>query len=108
MKPARLSREGDGWYVSFSCAEVLTQPLPLTDKETGIDVGLKVFLVTADGDIVENPRHYRKSEHALKKANKRVRRRKKGTEPLSWLKPEGSGRAHRPLCAARATAATAS
>jgi putative transposase len=36
-----------------------------------------VFLVTADGDIVENPRHYRKSERELKKANIRVSRRKK-------------------------------
>ena len=80
IKTVTVSREADGWYVSFSCAEVLTQPLPLTDKETGIDVGLKVFLVTADGDIVENPRHYRKSEHALKKANKRVSRRKKGSK----------------------------
>src|SRR5260221_12802759 len=80
IKPVTVSREADGWYVSFSCAEVLTQPLPLTDKETGIDVGLKVFLVTADGDIVENPRHCRKSEHALKKDNKRVSRRKKGSK----------------------------
>ncbi len=31
----------------------------MTGEETGIDVGLKVFLVTADGEIVENPRHYR-------------------------------------------------
>src|SRR5260370_18214677 len=29
-------------------------------------------------------------------------------EPLSWLKPGGSGRDHRPLCAALATRATAS
>ena len=55
-------------------------PLPLTDKETGIDVGRKVFLITADGDVVANPRHYRKSERALKKANQRVSRRKKGSK----------------------------
>src|SRR5260221_7904600 len=30
------------------------------------------------------------------------------SEPLSWLKPGGSGRDHRPLCAALATEATAS
>jgi len=41
-------------------------------------VGLTVFLITADGDIVENPRHYRKAEKALKKAQKHVSRRKKG------------------------------
>ncbi len=51
-KTITLSREVDGWYVCFSCAEVPTQPLPLTGCETGIDVGLKVFLITADGEVV--------------------------------------------------------
>jgi putative transposase len=58
---------------------VPVQPLPPTGRETGIDVGLKVFLITADGEIVENPRHYRTAEKALKKAQRRVSRRKKGS-----------------------------
>ena len=57
IKTVTLSNEADGWYVCFSCAEVPTQPLPPTERETGIDVGLKVFLITADGQLVENPRH---------------------------------------------------
>ena len=77
-KTVTLSKEADGWYVSFSCAEVPVEPLPLTGKETGIDVGLKVFLSTADGDRVENPRYYRKAERALRKAQQRVARRQKG------------------------------
>jgi putative transposase len=79
IKTVTVSKEADGWYVSFSCAEVPTQPLPLTGRETGIDVGLKVFLITAEGDAVENPRHYRKAERELKKAQCRVSRRKKGS-----------------------------
>ena len=63
----------------FSCAEVPTQPLPLTGQETGIDVGLTVFLITAEGKIVENPRHYRTAERELKKAQKRVSQRKQGS-----------------------------
>jgi putative transposase len=39
IKSVTISKDADGWYVSFSCAEVPTQPVPLTDKETGIDVG---------------------------------------------------------------------
>jgi IS605 OrfB family transposase len=80
IKTVTVSKEADGWYICFSCAEVPTAPLPLTGKETGIDVGLKVFLITADGQIVENPRHYRKAEKHLKKAQKRVARRKKGSK----------------------------
>src|SRR5215469_9734595 len=65
IKTVAVSKEADGWYVCFSCAEVPTRPLPLTGRETGIDVGLKVFLITAEGDAVANPRHYRKAEKAL-------------------------------------------
>jgi putative transposase len=43
-------------------------------------VGLQVFLITADGDVVDNPRHYRKAEKALKKAQQRVARRTKGSK----------------------------
>ncbi len=56
-----------------------TEPLPLTGKATGIDVGLKVFLVTADDNVVDNPRHYRNAARALKKAQRRISRRKKGS-----------------------------
>jgi putative transposase len=80
IKTVTISKEADGWYVSFSCAEVPTQPLPETGRETGIDVGVKVFLLTADGEVVANPRHYRKAEKALAKAQQRVARRKKGSK----------------------------
>jgi putative transposase len=79
-KTVTISKEADGWYVSVSCEEVQTQPLPDTGCETGIDVGLKVFLVTAQGEHVENPRHERKAEQELKKAQKCVSRRKKGSK----------------------------
>jgi transposase len=79
-KTVTISKEADGWYVSFSCADVPTEPLPETGHETGIDVGVKVFLITAEGKLVENPRHYRKAERELKKAQKRVSRRKKGSK----------------------------
>jgi putative transposase len=79
IKTVIISREADGWYVCFSCADVPVQPLPEAGQETGIDMGVKVFLVTADGHIVENPRHYRTAERELKKAQKRVSRRKKGS-----------------------------
>ncbi len=65
--------------MSFSCADVLVVPLPLTGKETGIDLGLKVFLITAEGDIGENPRHHWQAERELKKAQERVSRRTKGS-----------------------------
>ena len=80
IKTVTISREADGWYACFSCVDVPMEPLPLTGKVTGINVGLKAFLITAGGDIVENPRHYRKAERQLHKAQRRVSRRKKGSK----------------------------
>ena len=80
IKTVTITKEADGWYACFCCAEVPVQPLPLTGRETGIDVGLKVFLINAEGDVVENPRHYRTAEKALQKAQRRVSRRKKGSK----------------------------
>ncbi len=61
-KTVTISHEADGWYACIACAEVPAQPLPPTGQETGIDVGLEVFLITTDGEIVEHPQHYRKVE----------------------------------------------
>jgi putative transposase len=57
---------------------VPTAPLPLSGRATGIDVGVKVFLITPDGQPVENPRQSRTAERALKKAQQRVSRRSQG------------------------------
>jgi putative transposase len=78
-KTVTISKEADGWYVHFSCTEVPIQPLPQTGQETGINVGLKVFLITADGEMIENPCHYRTAERRLQKAQRRVSRREKGS-----------------------------
>jgi putative transposase len=79
-KTVTISREADGWYACISCAEVPIERLPATGRETGIDVGLKVFLITADGEVVDNPRHYRKAERRLARAQRRVSRRTKGSK----------------------------
>ncbi len=79
-KTVAISHEADGWYAILSCTDVPAQPLPATGRETGIDVGLKVFLITAEGEVVENPRHYRRAEKQLAKAQRRVSRRKKGSK----------------------------
>ena len=79
-KTVTISREADGWYACIACADVPCRPLPLTGQETGIDVGLKVFLMTAEGTSVENPRHYRKAEKAIRCAQRRKDRRKHGSK----------------------------
>jgi putative transposase len=78
-KTVTISREADGWYVCFSCAGIPIQPLPATGQETGIDLGLESFATLANGTMIHNPRCYRKAERRLKTAQRRVSRRKKGS-----------------------------
>ncbi len=78
-KMVTIGQEADGWYAIISCADVPARPLAPTGRETGIDVGLKVFLITANGEVVENPRPHRRGEKKLKQAERRVSRRKKGS-----------------------------
>ena len=79
-KTVTISREADGWYACICCEGVPIQPLPLTGRETGIDVGLKVFLVTAHGLVVANPRHFQASEKRIARADKAVARCQKGSK----------------------------
>src|SRR5678815_3403568 len=78
-KTVTISREADGWYVCFSCADVPIQPLPPTGQETGIDLGIEAFATLSDGTRILHPGWYRKAERALKTAQRRVARRKKGS-----------------------------
>jgi putative transposase len=78
-KTVTLSREADGWYMCFSCADVLTQPLEPTGQETGIDLGIESFATLANGKHVLTPACYRKAERRLKRLQRCVSRRKKGS-----------------------------
>jgi putative transposase len=82
-KTVTISREADGWYACFSCADVPVQPLPATGQETGIDLGIEAFATLSDGTRIFSPGWYRKAERALKTAHRRVSRRKKGSHRRS-------------------------
>jgi putative transposase len=79
IKTVTISREADGWYVCFSCADVPVQPLPETGQETGIDLGIEAFATLSNGTRILSPGWYRKAEWALKTAQRRVSRRKLGS-----------------------------
>jgi putative transposase len=78
-KTVTISREADGWYVCLSWADVPTQPLPAIGQETGIDLGIEAFATLSDGTRIFHPGWYRKAERALKTAQRRVTRGKRGS-----------------------------
>jgi putative transposase len=70
IKTCTVRREGEKWYVTFSC-EVESEPLPPSSEQIGIDVGLKTFAALSNGEFIDNPRFYRKEEKALAKAQRK-------------------------------------
>lgn len=80
IKRIRVVRRADGYYAQF-CINVERKEEPVsTGKFIGIDVGLNHFYTDSDGETVPNPRYLRKSEKALKRLQKRVSRKKKGSQ----------------------------
>jgi len=76
IKTVLVKREGHHWYACFSC-EVSAQPLPENTNQVGIDVGLESFATLSTGEIVDNPRWFLTAQKRLRRAQRRVSRRKK-------------------------------
>src|SRR5271157_5118141 len=62
----------------LSCDDVPTNPLPVTGRQVGIDVGIVSFATTSDGQHVENPRSARASAGRLAEAQRRLARARRG------------------------------
>jgi putative transposase len=79
-KTATISRSSAGkWSVCCSCECAEPAPLPETGAQVGIDVGLKTFAMLSDGQEIATPRFFRREEHALAKARRRLSQEETGT-----------------------------
>ncbi|TDD73907.1 transposase [Actinomadura darangshiensis] len=75
-----VSREADGrWYVTFAVDTDAPDPLPATGHAIGIDLGVKEFAVTSDGDRIANPRHLERRATNLARHQRRMARKQRGS-----------------------------
>jgi putative transposase len=72
-------REPDGRYYASFVVERAATPLPACDREAGIDLGLTSLAVTSDGEAISNPRFYRAAQRRLRRAQRVLSRRQKGS-----------------------------
>jgi putative transposase len=79
IKRVRVIRRADGYYVQFCISVERVEEVIPSCLAIGIDVGLNHFLTDSTGATIPNPRHLRKSEKALKRAQRRVSSKKKGS-----------------------------
>jgi len=74
-----VSRDTSGRHFVSILVETDVKPLEKAKAETGIDVGIKTLATTSDGAKLENPRPLLRREKRMKKLQRRVSRKVKGS-----------------------------
>jgi putative transposase len=80
IKSCTISQVPSGkYYASILVDSIDVKQLETNDNKIGIDLGIKEFAICSDGKRFDNPKHLRKSEKRLKKLQKDLSRKKKGS-----------------------------
>ena len=96
-----VSRDPCGrWYVSFAVDVAAPEPLPATGAIVGVDLGVKDFAVTSDGEKIANPRHLARKAANLARYQRRLARCQRGSANGQKARAKVA-RAHRKVRAAR-------
>ncbi|MBG0817827.1 RNA-guided endonuclease TnpB family protein [Planomonospora sp. ID82291] len=76
-----ISRDPDGrWYASLAVeTNAEPEPLPATGRAVGVDLGVKDFAVTSDGERIRNPRHLERKARNLARYQRRMARKQRGS-----------------------------
>jgi len=79
IKRVRVIRKADGYYSQFCIDAERRASVEPSGRALGIDLGLSHFYTDSEGATVENPRHLRRSERALKPLHRHVSSKVKGS-----------------------------
>jgi putative transposase len=79
VKTCTMKRSVHGWFATL-VFEHQPVPLPANDLAVGIDVGVTSFAKFSDGTEIQNPRIYQNTQAELRRVQRRVARRKKGSQ----------------------------
>ncbi len=79
IKRVRLVRRADGYYCQF-CVDVECIDIqPATGQEIGLDVGIESFYTDSNGHQEPNPKFLRKAETSIKKSQRQIYKKVKGS-----------------------------
>src|SRR6266700_2222181 len=96
-----VSRDPCGrWYVSFAVDVPDPVQQPATGAVVGVDLGIKDFAVTSNGDKIPNPRRLARRERNLARYQRRLARCQKGSANRAKARAKVA-RAHRKVRASR-------
>jgi putative transposase len=78
IKTTTIIRQAGRWYACFS-VECAPKPLPPCNEVVGIDVGITTFAALSNKKDIDNPHWNKEAEAQLRRAQRKVARRKKGS-----------------------------
>lgn len=67
------------WFVSLLVNDQTLNQLQKTSNSVGIDVGINTLITTSEGEKVSNPRHFKRLYQKLRRAQKSLSRKTKGS-----------------------------
>ena len=79
IKNCTISKTKTNKYFVSVLVEEGIEELPKNNNAVGFDLGLENFLITSDGEIVENPRTLNKYERKLVKLQRQLAKKQKGS-----------------------------
>jgi len=80
IKRVRIVRRADGCYVQFAIVVERTDPQSPSGTNIGLDMGLDSFYTDQNGHKEANPRLLRKGEQKLRRLQRRLSRKQKGSK----------------------------
>jgi putative transposase len=80
IKRVRLVKRADGVYVQFCVDVARSEDIKPTGNTIGLDMGIKSFYTDSNGAEIENPKFYRANEQKMKRAQRLVSRKVKGSK----------------------------
>ena len=80
IKSATLTKTKSGkYYLSILIESNINKQLPLTNNIIGIDLGIKDFVITSEGETFDNIKIKRNNKKKISKLHKQLSRKKKGS-----------------------------
>lgn len=87
IKQCLFSKDKTGKYwASCLIEDNEVKVLPKTENKVGIDLGLKHFIITSDGEFIDNNKFYIRNQFKLKRLQRKFSKSKKGGKNREKLK----------------------
>lgn len=87
IKSITISKNKSGTYHATILIDgELTKVVNKSDKSVGIDLGIKTLLTFSDGQTIDNPKWIRKNEFKLKKLQKQLSKKQRGSNNRNKLR----------------------